>query len=368
MLIIPENTLARADKILFITHLAIGDFTYLQNFFAAFAKQNPHLKIDLWIDELRRSNDPKQWVYLKKYALYDWAEHCPFFNKVYRNTYSPALLQESIQAAQQENYPVVVSLATLRPHRYANLAREIGANSWVVGIKGKSRWYAPWDKSAYAKLDASFAPFQRPEGGYHITAVYADWFRQLSGLQLDQKQRFPFIDIPQQWQQYALTQLADWGVTEQQASQGKKVVFINAFAKTKKRCWPLSSVAELIVEMGKLPPWRDTCFIVNAVPQELEHAKSVLAQYKLNNTFLFSAGDNFFQLPAVLQRCDLIISVETAVMHLANAVHVPVVALMRQKNPEWVPIDQDISTVITTSRRSEWVNAIKAEQVIKVIQ
>ncbi len=368
MPIIPALTLARAEKVLFITHLAIGDFTYLQNFFAAFAKQNPHLKIDIWIDEVRRSSDPRQWVYLKKYALYDWAEHCPFFNKVYRRTYSPDLLQESIREAQQENYPVVVSLATLRPALYASLAREVGPNAWVVGIKDKARWYAPWDKSVYAKLDASFTPFRPPEDGYHITAVYADWFRQLSEIQLDVKQRFPFIDIPPEWQSWAQRQLSEWGVDESEISQGKKVVFINAFAKTKKRCWPLSRVAELIIQMSQLPAWRDTCFIVNAVPQELDNAKTVLAQYRLANTFLFSANENFFQLPALLQRCDLIISVETAVMHLANAVHVPVIALMRQKNPEWVPIDQDNSIVITTGSRREWVRAITAEAVIKVIQ
>jgi len=368
MPILSPAILAKADKILFITHLAIGDFTYLQNFFAAFAKQNPQLKIDIWIDELRRSDKPEQWQYLKKYALYDWAENCPFFRKVYRRTYSSDLLKESIVEAQLENYPVVVSLATLRPFNYANLARKLGPNAFVVGIRGKSRWYAPWDKAAYAKLDATFAPFKRPADNYHITAVYADWFNQLSDLQLALPQRFPFIDIPTEWQAYAQRQLSEWGATDQARAQGKKIVFINAFAKTKKRCWPLSSVAELIIDMSMLPNWRDTCFIVNAVPQELENAKQVLAAYKLNNTHLFSASENFYQLPAVLQRCDLIISVETAVMHLANAVHVPVIALMRQKNPEWVPIDQSISTVIMTQRRSEWVNAIPCDLVIKAIK
>ena len=77
--------------------------------------------------------------------------------------------------------------------------------------------------------------------------------------------------------------------------------------------------------------------------------------------------DNFFQLPAVLSECDLIISVETAVMHLANAVHVPVIALMRQKNPEWVPIDSANSTVITAARRRDWVKAITVDQVMKAL-
>jgi heptosyltransferase-3 len=59
--------------------------------------------------------------------------------------------------------------------------------------------------------------------------------------------------------------------------------------------------------------------------------------------------------------------VETAVMHLANAVHVPVIALMRQKNPEWAPIDRNNSTVITANHRRDWVKAVTVEQVLKAI-
>jgi len=137
--------------------------------------------------------------------------------------------------------------------------------------------------------------------------------------------------------------------------------------RTVKRCWPLERVAELIAAMRKQPAWRDACFIVNAVPQELAHAKTVFDGYALDRTQLFSAEENFFQLPAVLSQCDLIISVETAVMHLANAVHVPVIALMRQKNPEWVPIDRANSTVITALQRRDWVKAIAVEQVMKCL-
>lgn len=360
--LLSPDQLAGARKILFITHLAIGDFTYLQNFFAAFARQNPSLTIDIWIDEVRRSDDPREWEFLKKYALYDWAEHCPFFHKVYRRTYSPALLRESVLEAQQEQYPLVVSIATLRPHLYARLAREVGPTARVIGIRGKTRWYAPWQARAYDLLDACFAPF-RPTPGYHITALYADWFAQLSGLQLDHAARLPTIDIPAEWRDWAQQQLDTW----QAGNAARKVVFINAYAKTKKRCWPLASVAALIGEMAKLPAWRDSCFIVNAVPQELANAQRVLQEYQLANTHLFSANENFFQLPALLERCNLIISVETAVMHLANAVQVPVIALMRQKNPEWVPIDSARSVVITTQKRSEWVDAIPVEQVIKAL-
>lgn len=359
MPLIPVSTLAQANKLVFITHLAIGDFTYLQNFFNAFAQAYPHIQMDLWIDEVRCTSDQRQWPFLKKYSLYDWAEQCTFFRKVYRRTYSPTLRKESIDEAQQEHYPIVISLATLRPHLYANLAREIGPDALVIGIKKSARWFAPWDKSAYAKLNASFVPFQSPN--HHITDVYADWFHQLCGLKVTEQQRFPFVDIPKKWKDYAKQQLQQWAISDQ------KIVFINAYAKTKKRCWSLASVAKLIITMRQLPAWKNTLFIINAVPQEIDNAKRVLAAYHLKDTHLFSAEENFFQLPAMLQHCHLIISVETAVMHLANAVHVPVIALMRKKNPEWAPIDKQNSTVINTSRRRDWVDAITVEQICEVL-
>jgi hypothetical protein len=41
---------------------------------------------------------------------------------------------------------------------------------------------------------------------------------------------------------------------------------------------------------------------------------------------------------------------------------------MRQKNPEWVPIDRQNRTVITAANRRDWVKAIPVEQVMKAIQ
>ncbi|MBO9537989.1 glycosyltransferase family 9 protein [Herbaspirillum sp.] len=362
--LIPADLLKKSDKVLFIAHLALGDFTYLQNFFKAFAEQNPQLKVHLWVDEVRRTDDAAQWPHLKKYSLYDWTAACPFFAKVYNQTYSPALYRESIEEARRENYPIVVSLATLRPHLYAGLARKISPDGLVIGMTRKVRFFEPHHLLAYHKLDAAMPPYRAAGPEHHISDVYAHWFRQLSGLEVDAQARFPFVDIPQQWRQYAEKRLAEWRF----APRPGKLVFINPYAKTKKRCWPLEHVAELIRAMQKRAGWQDACFIVNAVPQELANAHEVIGRYGLPRTELFSAEENFFQLPAILERCDLIVSVETAVMHLANAVHVPVVALMRQKNPEWVPIDRANSTVITAPHRRDWVKAVSVEHVLEAIR
>ena len=103
------------------------------------------------------------------------------------------------------------------------------------------------------------------------------------------------------------------------------------------------------------------------MPQDIDRVKALIKEYSLRDTEPFSAEANFFQLPAMLAQCELIISVETAVMHLANAVHVPVIALMRQKNPEWVPIDRENSTVIIAEGKSDWVDTISIQQVLDAL-
>ncbi|QRX83570.1 glycosyltransferase family 9 protein [Glaciimonas sp. PAMC28666] len=376
--LVPSDVLKKADKILFIAHLALGDFTYLQNCFRSFSEAYPHIKIHIWIDEVRRTNRPESWVYLKKYALYDWVAACPFVAKLYNQTYSPPLFQQSIKEAQLEAYPLVVSLSTLRPPLYASLAREISPQGFVVGMKKSASLFAVHKHLAYRKLDAALDPDAASRPGLHISDIYASWFERLFGFVTLPSARLPFVQIPDRWTDYAKQQLREWGFAresgatstapelKQQSKQQSKLVFINPYAKTKKRCWPLERVMELATAIRERDGWHDTAIVVNVVPEEMDAAKTFFDHQKLDRFQLFSAQENFFQLPAILHECDLIISVETAVMHLANAVHVPVIALMRQKNPEWAPIDKANSIVVTALNRRDWVKAITVNQVIAV--
>lgn len=364
--LVPSELLAKADKVLFVTHLAIGDFTYQQNYFQAFARQYPHIKIHIWVDEVRRTRLPWRWKQLKKYALYDWLETCPFFQKVYNQTYSPALLRQSIEEAVKQQYSIVVSLATLRPHRYARLARALSPQGFVVGVRVPTRFYNVVAKLSYRKLNATFSPVP-VEKKRHITNTYAQWFNQLFGVTLTEAERFPFVRIPNKWIVFAKLRFLKWGIDKRTKRFGH-VIFINPFAKTPKRSWSLEQVADLICKVKQLDVLGDVSFVVNVVPEEYKRAHAFFEKKSLTNTYLFTADYNFFQLPAVVGISDLIVSVETSVMHLANAVQVPVVALMRTKNPEWAPIDQNRSVVITTKSRKEWVKDITPDQVIEALR
>ncbi|HEX8884247.1 MAG TPA: glycosyltransferase family 9 protein [Noviherbaspirillum sp.] len=368
--LIPPGLLEKSDKILFVAHLALGDFTYLQNCFQAFAQAFPHIKIHLWVDERRRTRRASEWAHLKKYSLYDWLAECPYIEKVYNQTYSPALFKQSIREAQLQEYPVVVSLGVLERHKYAILARKISPRGFVVGQKKRVRPYDFPKRFIYRKLDAFIPAYtSAADGDQHISDIYAGWFTTLFGIEIPRAARFPFLHIPEKWVCYAQQQFAAWGFSPDGGKSAKvqKVVFLNAFSKSVERSWPLERVIDLIKALRMQNAWRAAGFIVNVVPEELERARRLFAQQTLADVHLFSAEENFFQLPAILSRCDLIVSVETAVMHLANAVHVPVIALMRQKNPEWAPIDQANSVVITVKNRDDWVDKITVDDVVAVL-
>ncbi len=361
--LLDPDMLAEPGTILFIAHLALGDFAYLQNGFRAFAQRFPQRRIDLWVDEVRRTSDASRWEQLRRYALYDWVRGCGLFRKVYDQTYSPQLLAESIVKARAENYPIVVSLANLRPHKYARMARGIALDGHVIGLRRAPGPFRLHHELSYRLLDSAIALGSRDNSNStHISDIYAERFERLCGLTIPPAERFPFVDIPQHWLWQAQEQWSKWD-----GDAAGRRVFINPFAKTRKRSWPLDRVVELIVAMRDRSEWRKATFVVNATPEEKERMEEVLRRHALADVHCFSAVESFFQLPATLAKCDLVISVETAVMHLASAVRVPVVALMRSKNPEWAPFDRERSTVIIAPRRRDWVDAISVSDVLHAL-
>lgn len=365
--LVPADLLARAGKVLFITHFAIGDFAYMQGCFAALKRAYPHLEVHIWVDERRRTSDSAKWPFLKKYAVYDWLAASPHVDKAYTETYSPASYAQSVAAARKEDYPVVVTLTNLDSHQYAALARKIGKDAFIVGLrKTSTRPFNLLRRLGYRNLDAAL-PLHKSlaysDAGAHISDLYADWFARAFGITVAPADRFPTVDIPEEWRRHARARFAAWGFD----GPGAKTVFVNAFSKCRDRCWPFERALELIAALRAHPGWRDTQFIVNVVPEELARAQELHRAAALPGTVLFSAQENFFQLPAILSLCNRIVTVETVIMHLANAVNVPVVALMRQTTPEWAPIDRANSTIIWTGAFEDWIDRIGVAEVLEVL-
>jgi ADP-heptose:LPS heptosyltransferase len=342
--LIPEALLSRSRKILFITHLAIGDFTYLQSFFRLFSEKYPHIKIDLWVDEVRRTRLFWQWKHLKNYVLFDWLKESGLFNKIYGGTYSWRRFNQKINLAKKEEYPIVVSLCIVRSDFYTKIARRISKKGFVCAILKKRK-----------KRNCCC-------GVEHVTDIYEKWFSEIFGITAAPDKVAPFISIPKKWISYAKLKFAKWGI-KPKVSRFEKVIFINSFAKNVTRCWPVDRLVRLIFSLREEELFQDAYFIVNVEPRFEKQIRAFLSNYCLHRVILFTADHNFFQLPAVISLCDLVVSVETSIIHIASALKIPVVALMRRKNPEWRPFDTKNSRVVLAPDRSGWVEDIPLQMV-----
>ncbi|MCM1129000.1 MAG: hypothetical protein NC211_04590 [Alistipes senegalensis] len=359
--IIPDDILQKADKVLFILNLAIGDWCYLQNCFRALSVAYPNLAVHIWADKVYRSNqtEPHQNTQTRS-GLFDWLNSSPFVQKVYE-THSGDLYQQSIIEAKKEQYPVIISLATVHSHQYALFARNISPSGFIVGIRDKARFWQFSRRRAYNALDAFLSLKQEKlaSANFHISERYAYWFYQLFALNITEPDRTPFIHIPDIWLKNNKAYLISNEIRHK-----NPVIFINAFAQDRKRSWTLRQVAGLIRAMSEMDKYKDAWFIFNAMPENVEEVKEVINQYKLENTRIFSATENFFQLPAMLSHCNLVITAETSIMHIATALGIPFIAMMRQKNPEWKPRGNKESIVITAEKRRHWVKDITVKKVI----
>jgi heptosyltransferase III len=357
--LIPDELLKSSNKVLFITHLAIGDFAYLQTFFKSFSEKYPHIKMDIWVDEVRRTRFFWLWKHFKKYVLIDWISGCGLFNKIYAETYSWGRFYEQRAIAKSEGYSVVISLCSLRSHFYAKTAREICPKGFVAVVvktefQNKVKKYFP----------DIIIPFNQAETSekLHIMHTYKEWFTKLFGDDLSETEWLPFINIPREWTSYAKLKFTQWGIPPKRK---EKVVFVNSFAKNVARCWPIDRVIRLIKELKADPAFENAYFIVNVEPQYYENVVILFNNFRLERVYIFTAHKNFFQLPAVISLCDVVISVETSVIHLASALKLPIIALMRQKNPEWAPFYKNASWPIFCQKRSDWVEDISVGEVVK---
>jgi ADP-heptose:LPS heptosyltransferase len=349
-------------QILFGLPPRIGDFCYLQNFFRELAARFPLLEMHLWVGEHRITADPAKWDALKNFILYDWLAACPYFKKIYRSNYSPAGLAGAVVEARAEKYDAVATLVLTRWHKYAKLAREIcPAGAGIVISAMRPFDIKGWLKTfPYKKPDITFP--SAPADIKHISDIFSWWFDHLFGCGLPMEKRLPFMNIPVEW-----TRWAD-GFIKKIGADGKKLVFVNVTAKDWKRCWPLENGIETIKAMRQVPQWKDAIFLLNTMPGDVAKFHDAISKSGLERTRLFSAEENFFQLPAVLGKCSLIISVETSVMHLANAARVPVIALMRLKYAWiWYPLDRDNTTLITTKKRGDRMDEIPPERVLRAV-
>lgn len=350
--VIHSDLLRSIDRLLLFDQLAIGDFTYWQSGLEAFTRRYPHIRIDIWAETRHRWNFRK-WRARRENVMHAWAASLPFVDRVYGQTYSPRTARRSLHEARSQDYPLVISFGVplldfhgsngVRFPFCSNPPPRERSDGWV-SVKNEFLPMVECSKRDLPRVD-------------HVSDLYALYFETLFGIHIPDEQRRPQVNVPAEWSDKARLTLAALKISP----GDDRIIYINPYAAQDKRSWPLARTLELVSRLQQEGPWHGAYVLINALPRNLETVARAIRKAGLEHTHAYSATSNFYELPAIVSQCDLVITVDTGIMHLAIAEDVPLVALMRPKRPEWRPYRCRHRLLLTEGHQS--VSAIDVEQV-----
>lgn len=343
--LISHEQLSKAKRLLYMTHMAMGDYVYQRMFLKKLKEVYPHLHIDLWFDNC--SSKEGAWNLERSKTLTQWFSEESFLHRLYPVAASLKEREEMILQAQQEHYDIIIFSVDLWCENYARVARKISATAYVVGTLLKPHRKILEKIKAFSACNKFFlVRSSMSNHKYHITELYQQRFERLLGLKTTQAEIQPLLKVPEHWQ----NQMRNWLENEKRKYKaGQKTVFINYLSTNKKRDWSFEQARDLIVALNKLEP--HSTYILNVAPYMLESIqKRILEDGTLSTTYVipFSAKEHFYELPALIQLSDWVFSVETAVIHLASALSIPQIALVRRKGKTWAPLANEKTHILFT--------------------
>lgn len=360
-LISPER-LSKAKSLLYMTHMAMGDYVYQRMFLKKLQEVYPHLHIDLWFDTC--SSKEGTWNIQRSKTLTQWFEEESFLHHLYPVAASLQEREEMISRAQQENYDVIVFSVDLWSEDYARVARRISKTAYIVGtllkphrkILEKIRTFKDCNRFLFASSSMNNTK-------QHITEFYQRRFERLLGLMTTKEEVRPVVEVPEYWQKH----MHVWLEKEKYKNHAtQKTVFINYLSTNKKRDWSFEQARELVIALEQLHP--HSTYIFNLPPQMLPDIQKKVAEdgmLKHIHVVPFSAQEHFYELPALIQLCDWIFSVETAVIHLASALSMPQIALVRRKGKAWAPLKNEKTwTLFTKPAIHSRISSITVDEVL----
>ena len=321
-----------------MTHLAIGDFVFQGVFLKALKRQYPNLQLDVWTDDCRST--AKDWHKGRNSTLAQWIDSLPFIDTLYPIAENEQAREQLINQARGKGYDVIVFIATQRTEKYADVANKISSGAIVVGSRSK-RLHHPIAKWwHFRKLHGVFDIDRLAHAeDAHIFDIYEARFETCFGpIEIAEEDRFGLkLSVPDMYRRRAHEQLTAWTA---HASSPSRFVLINPLSTSPKRDYLWPQVEQLIAKLHELD--NQLGFIINTAPNAVEEfEQKIQSSQKLKSLMVsaYSAKDNFYQLPAMIEAVSFVITVETAIMHLASTLNSPQVVLMRKNASQWHPLN-----------------------------
>ena len=323
------NLLSNARRILYMSHMAIGDYLYQRTYLKMLAEQYPNAELDLWIDDFRIKN--KDWQKGRSDFLTDWMKDETFISRLYPQATSVEHRQQMLTEAKARGYDAVLFIANLRSERFAKAAAEIaGKSGYSAGVINHKPmdWLQPWK---YAKLSVYFKNNKR-DSHLQVLQKYGGHFAKLAALPCASEMA-PVV-VPETVAAAAREQINSW----HQQFTTRRVALINTISTTTKRDYPWDKMAAVIQRLHRQYP--GFLFVLNTPPhliKDFERSAEELRNRTQIPAVAFTSTAGVNALAAMISAADCVISVETAIMHFAEALKIPQCVLMRNASAHWCP-------------------------------
>jgi ADP-heptose:LPS heptosyltransferase len=314
-----------------MTHLAIGDFVYQGPHLQALQRTYPNIQLDIWIDDLRTQS--KSWHKGRNTTLCQWLEDQPFIQHIYPIAEDVSQRQELIRQAQARDYDIIFFIASQRSGLFAKVARTISSSAKIVGTQSASRQNPIQKWWQFRGIDGFLKEKDIPANCQeHISDLYGFRFQTLVGVRSDTAALQ--ISPPDIWRQRSKALL-----NAHAPEDSTRWLLVNPLSTSTKRdlSWP--KTLRLLNALHQFDP--HLSFVLNLPPDQFQAIQARLqAEFPAPTITVlpFTAREHFYQLPAMLSCVEYVVTVETAIMHLAASVGTRQTALVRDSAKHWHPL------------------------------
>jgi hypothetical protein len=249
-----------------------------------------------------------------------------------------------------------------RSEQFARIARQISRTAFAVATKSKP-WNNPLAKWWYFRqLDGQLSFDEYSQRFGRITAIYAGVFGKIFGLTSDDAGGRESLEIRYD-PQYTATAGAFFDSFGRDTSD-RSFVFLNHLSTAARKDYPWDSLRAVVTALHAQFP--NLAFVVNSPPDRFEEVSAIIEQDpSLADVAVkpFTATGSFFELPAVMAGCDVVITVDTATSHLAAALDKAQVVMMADDVKLWQPPGDSLIL-----EGDGWASSIPPERVVEAFR
>lgn len=134
------------------------------------------------------------------------------------------------------------------------------------------------------------------------------------------------LAIPEQTSRHTVDALAEHGIGAEDL-----VIGFQVGASSRGRQWPVGHFAELGTRLHER--WHGVRFLLFGAPSEVADMRALSRALTVSNVILSTDLGDIELLPALLRRCELLVTGDTGSLHVAVAVGTPTVSLFAVSDP-----------------------------------